>query len=373
MRDVPALRSLVPAWESLAKAAIEPNVFYEPWMLLPALEAFQEPGVEIVTVMSPRGGVGGGPRMIGLFPLVRMERYHRLPIAWVRLVTHPYCFLRAPLIDADHGWECLSAFFDWLKGESGAAFLELRGVPGDGPLAHLLVDVLRERRMASFLSECVTRAMFRPRETTPAYLAAALAGKARRNLQNKHRRLSQLGRVELGELGAEMEVEPWIGEFLHLEASGWKGRGGTAISSSATHRLFFEAIMREAHRQGRLMMHALRLDGRAVAMRASLLAGDGAFAFKIAHDENQARLSPGVLLEAEIIRRSHEVRRVKWMDSCASPSSRLFSELWLDRRTIQVLLVAARKLPGELLISLIPLVRWLRGTMDRRPPPDGDE
>ena len=40
VRDLPALSSFVPAWEELAAAALEPNVFYEHWMLLPALQAF---------------------------------------------------------------------------------------------------------------------------------------------------------------------------------------------------------------------------------------------------------------------------------------------------------------------------------------------
>ena len=40
VRDLIALSAFVPAWEELAAAALEPNVFYEHWMLLPALEAF---------------------------------------------------------------------------------------------------------------------------------------------------------------------------------------------------------------------------------------------------------------------------------------------------------------------------------------------
>jgi hypothetical protein len=38
--DLTALEKYVPAWEDLATAAIEPNVFYEPWMALPAIRAF---------------------------------------------------------------------------------------------------------------------------------------------------------------------------------------------------------------------------------------------------------------------------------------------------------------------------------------------
>src|SRR5262245_39441110 len=38
--DLTALEKYVPAWEDLAAAAIEPNVFYEPWMVMPAIRAF---------------------------------------------------------------------------------------------------------------------------------------------------------------------------------------------------------------------------------------------------------------------------------------------------------------------------------------------
>jgi hypothetical protein len=39
VRDRASLAGVVVAWEDLARHAIEPNPLYEPWMLLPALEA----------------------------------------------------------------------------------------------------------------------------------------------------------------------------------------------------------------------------------------------------------------------------------------------------------------------------------------------
>src|SRR4051812_46106347 len=38
VRDPKELASHVPAWEELCAHLAEPNVFYEPWMLLPAIE-----------------------------------------------------------------------------------------------------------------------------------------------------------------------------------------------------------------------------------------------------------------------------------------------------------------------------------------------
>ena len=34
----------LPAWEELLRHAVEPNVFYEPWMLRPALETLGDSG-----------------------------------------------------------------------------------------------------------------------------------------------------------------------------------------------------------------------------------------------------------------------------------------------------------------------------------------
>src|SRR5262245_22457654 len=42
--DLTVLEKRIGAWEELAAAAIEPNVFYEPWMLMPALKAYRGAG-----------------------------------------------------------------------------------------------------------------------------------------------------------------------------------------------------------------------------------------------------------------------------------------------------------------------------------------
>src|SRR5215467_10628676 len=40
VEDLTDLERHVSAWEDLAAAALEPNVFYEPWMLMPAIRAY---------------------------------------------------------------------------------------------------------------------------------------------------------------------------------------------------------------------------------------------------------------------------------------------------------------------------------------------
>src|SRR5215510_8597985 len=69
--DLTALEKHIAAWEELAAAAIEPNVFYEPWMLMPALRAYGGAGrllFALVQISDPARPLGP-PLLCGFFPL----------------------------------------------------------------------------------------------------------------------------------------------------------------------------------------------------------------------------------------------------------------------------------------------------------------
>ena len=106
------------------------------------------------------------------------------------------------------------------------------------------------------------------------------------------------------------------------------------------------------------MMTAMRLDGQPIAQKFSLIDSRGAFAFKIAYDENYARFSPGTLLEVENICRLHARPDIEWMDSCAAPVH-FINRLWDDRRTIKSVLVSTGGRAGALVVWLIPFMRGL--------------
>src|SRR5260221_9111805 len=65
--DWSQLEALEQEWQELASAAAEPNAFYEPWMVLPALRAYRSPArVEgLVRPYTPPGPQG----LCGVFPL----------------------------------------------------------------------------------------------------------------------------------------------------------------------------------------------------------------------------------------------------------------------------------------------------------------
>jgi hypothetical protein len=67
------------------------------------------------------------------------------------------------------------------------------------------------------------------------------------------------------------------------------------------------------------------------------------------------------------------------MDSCADAEHAMINRLWPGRRTIATVLFGTGRAPGDLLVSLMPLLRWGRRTLTRpsragarAETPDGD-
>jgi CelD/BcsL family acetyltransferase involved in cellulose biosynthesis len=354
------------ALDDLAANTLEPNVFYEPWMLLPALRAFacHQP-LELALIY--RNGPGKSQVLCGFLPLERQLRWKGLPISVLRMWRHVHCVLGTPLLRAEFARESWAFFMDWLaKDRNGCTVLELPFVTGDGPFSQLLLEHGNHHGRLSYQVEAFPRALFRRRATTADYLASALSGRRCREFKRLEDRLRERGQLDYTVLAPDGDVTAWIDAFLDLEARGWKGSAGTALASQEADCQFFRSFATEGFRRGRLMMLALHLDGRPIALKCNLLACNGSFAFKIAFDEHYAAYSPGSQLEIFNIEHLHKNPRVQWMDSCAIPDHPMINRLWLDRRTIQTVLIATGRGPSDFVVSLLPALRWLKRALSRR-------
>jgi len=367
IKAVAELEAYLPAWEKLVAEALEPNVFYEPWMLMPAIAAYglgRQLQFVLILRPDPSGQKQKTPRLCGFFPLEVHTHYNglgkRLPIRTLSLWRPPRCYDCTPHVDALYAQDALSSFFDWLdSGVHGCPLLQFTRINGDGPFARLLTDHFYRHANLTYVTDCYIRALFRPSVDAEQYIQQTVSAKHRRTLRSQETRLARKGRLDYLVLEREEDVESWIEQFLKLEASGWKGQEGTAFACSEADRAFFSEIVKEAFRRGQLMMLALHLNGQPIASKCNLISGPGSFAFRIAFDEEYSEFSPGVLLELENIRQLHARPEIRWMDSCADPDNFMVNHLWRDRRTIPTILVGTGRRPGDLVVAAIPMLRWL--------------
>ena len=316
------------AWERLVAHATEPNPFFEPWYLRPAIEQWGTScGVAIAAWYH-------GGRLAGLMPVQRPARYygHRLTHAagWL----HANAFCGVPLVIAGHEdafWRDLLAYFDQTAGR--ALFLHLPLMPQGGPLDAALDRVLAASPRAHYIAAREHRAMLQGKPSAAAYLDAAMSAKKRKELRRQHNRLAEEGTLTFERVEGEAGVAEWTAEFLALEAAGWKGEAGSALASAPeTQRLFKNALAGAAAAE-RLERLALRIDGRAIAMLANFITLPGAYSYKTAFDENYARFSPGMLLQLENLALL-EKPGFAWADSCAVQGHPMIERLWRDKRTV---------------------------------------
>lgn len=145
-----ALDALVPQWEELAAQAVEPNPFYEHWMLRPALAYLGGSEVDLLCVR--RGGT-----LEVLVPVLRVPRYKGFPVRAFSSWRHKHCLLGTPLVRSGCAPEALAALLDWMREQRAASVLEMRYLiafheraelqwmdsftaPGNGTLARLWKD-----------------------------------------------------------------------------------------------------------------------------------------------------------------------------------------------------------------------------------------
>jgi CelD/BcsL family acetyltransferase involved in cellulose biosynthesis len=324
-------------WMALAREAAECNAFYAPDMLGAALDHLAG-GTSVHLVEAEVQGT-----LIGLLPIVTQPRHGRVPIGCVSNWMHDHCFFGAPIVRRGAELAAWRAFMAQLDAAPWAGgFLHLDGIDAAGANAAAIEALCVEQRRGWREIHRYDRAMLRSELDADTYWETQVRSKKRKELRRLQKRLAELGMVEQRLLDDEADLATWCEDFLTLEASGWKGKEGTALACKADDRAFFRAACAAAFDAGRLHMLRIDLDGRAIAMLVNFRHGDGAFSFKIAIDEELGRFSPGVLIEIANLQAVQGDPGISWMDSCAAVDHPMIDSLWAERRTIVQYRIALR-------------------------------
>ncbi len=360
--SIDQLASHKAAVADLAANVTEPNVFFEPWMLEPALKWLAKGRLSVALFEEDDG------RLSGLFPIDERRHFRGLPVPFARTWQHMHCFLGTPLIRAGRETAFLEALLGFL-GHSDCpwALLQLSSIDNNGALARALEPLLHKSGHPWVAGPVVERALLEVKGSAQSCLESAITKRKLRELRRQHRRLSELGKLEFQFLAPDDDPDPWIEDFLALEANGWKGQTGTAMAADVAQSGFFREMMRGAHAEQQLMVLRMALDGRTVSSQVNFRSGRGGFAFKVAFDEDFARHSPGVLLELENIRYLHENEKLKWMDSCADPGQRMIEKLWTGRRRLQNYFLGTRHPLSKSLLTGMKTAYWLRTGSETKP------
>lgn len=339
-------------WAALAAGAVEPNGYYLPdWER--AVNALADGRGDALALV---GRCSSRERLIALLPAVPARRAFGLPLPAL-VSADPYGVLGTPLLDDQDPITAARALIAAARG-SRASCLVLRDVPLEGNALAALRAALAEEHLAPQVLRSYARAALDATQNADAALHGALGPRKLKELRRQANRLADHGPVAFTIAQTAQQVAAALEIFLQLEASGWKGRRGTAIAMRAGDAAFLRTAAPALAGQRGCEIATLSAGGTPVAAGIVLRHRDRAFWFKLGIDERFARQSPGVQLALHLTRHFCADPQIALVDSTAAPGHSMIEPIWQARLTLGDVLLPLER--GGLKVPLTSAALRLR-------------
>ncbi|HET7885403.1 MAG TPA: GNAT family N-acetyltransferase [Bradyrhizobium sp.] len=344
----------VAAWRALAEQAIEPNGYYLPaWELavnasargrtrVSALAAWRsEPAGALAPVQPSEAASNEAPRLIGLLPVVSLWRACGIPLPALASAS-PYGTLCTPLLDRTLGEDAAKTLMDEAR-LAGAHALVLRDVSIGGAAMKAFTQALRHHSLRPIVLHAHLRACLDARRDADELLRDALSAKKLKELRRQRNRLAEHGAVRFTVARSVDEVSRAVEVFLALEASGWKGKRGTALFQNEGDLNFIRNATRGLAETGQCEIVTMHVADTPVAAAVVLRHLDRAFYFKLGIDEAFSKFSPGVQLTLDLTRHLCRESVIATADSTASADHPMINPIWRGRLKIGDVIIPLRR------------------------------
>lgn len=250
--------------------------------------------------------VRDGEQLRALLPIVRKRSLlHGVPVRKIQAVYN----LNTPRFDLVHGSDAnekkaiVDAVWSALKGSSKWDLLEFRLVKRESWLGAVLALAERDKYPTGIWpmdgAPFITLPQSNDMQKSVDNYFRGTRKHLRQELDRRLRRLKERGLVEFV-LTTACTPELMM-TYFELEAKGWKGRRGTAVTDDPTVAHMHEDFAAAVADKHSLFAYQLKLDGKTIAMSLNIRYGSETFHWKTSYDEDFARYSPGNLLFRELL------------------------------------------------------------------------
>jgi CelD/BcsL family acetyltransferase involved in cellulose biosynthesis len=292
-----------------------------------------------------------GERLVGVLPVIVTPH-------WLLGASRPYLSTpidaHTPSGDVLLASEHAEAAFRALLAEVGRQVpnhlgLEIKAIRQSSPMRDTL-----KRDFADYSIRRTRHSMYSFLDVTgdfDSYLAGL--GNMRKNLRRYRRKLENRGSVSVElRTGATADAQ-FLPEFLDLEASGWKGRCGTAIANSPSTVAFYETLIRNLAAQGRWEWHVIRVGERIVAAEMAVCSQASLVLLKYTFDEDFADCRPGHLLTEEVYKDAFSRSKIDEINHMSLSAS---DQYWRMAQDEYVDVHLVRRHAAAILLQLPPFI-----------------
>lgn len=360
--DADGVRGIAPAaWDGLASNALECNPWLSRQMVLAGLDALEaKAGYHALALYKT-----DSDELIGFLPF-RVRGFG--PLAVGRPALNLYQVGGTPLISREHTPLALTGLLQMMAAG--------QQIPRRWMFPHVALDGMFRERLTTKAERAgldigVAAVYQRPvlrrdAEDFSDHVATVVGKKRVKDIERNLRRLAQEGTVEFERVSEPQAVAARVEDFLRIEASGWKGKRGTAFLSRPRDASFARRAyggMPDA--AGLASVDSLLLDGEPIAISINISTGQTLFAPKCAFDERYRKFGPGMVLEYKVIEAFFAEDAHSEMDAATTVDDHIISELWGKTRPMGTLVVGPAGLATRGLARSIDIVAKARTWLKR--------
>jgi hypothetical protein len=129
-------------------------------------------------------------------------------------------------------------------------------------------------------------------------------------LRKSRNKLAKLERVSVDWSCTQEALEAAFPQFLQVEASGWKGKSGTAIDFNPLAKGFYAGLLPSGRARINLLLHG----NKAIAGQLGIVVGERYYLLKIGYDESYSQEAPGNLLLEHLLQKLAVDPSIRYID-----------------------------------------------------------
>jgi CelD/BcsL family acetyltransferase involved in cellulose biosynthesis len=280
------ISTLCSDWNHLARKHGTPLLSFE-WFFSCMETFYSEKDIRIIIFKSES-------RTRAIAPLVSVKRKST---QWLELMGVTFLYEPCGLLyDSNESLRKLLAGITSLK-----LPVILQRVPSNSSIIRELRDTALFKGF--FVEKETAHSGYIPVTTSWENYFSSLSAQRRYDLRRKRRRAEKHGKVHIRIFSPEVkELDKYLTRAFAVEAAGWKGRRGSALTKNKKLEKFFRFFLESACRNGTLRLCFYTIAERPVGMLIGLNDADCFWVLKLGYDEQWAHCSPGIQITNETIR-----------------------------------------------------------------------
>lgn len=184
--------------------------------------------------------------------------------------------------------------------------IELNRILSNSTSIHAIKKLSSRNVIRLVLQETVYRSPYVTVNNNWDHYYGSLSKNLKKNIKRRENKLQILGNTEIESIQFSDKLDYYLEKGFEIEASGWKGKAGTAILCNKNVRNFYSDLAHTSAMKGWLSLSFLKVDYRRIAFNYGLRYKNTINSCKIGYNPDFAKYSPGILLCKMILKNAFE-------------------------------------------------------------------